>query len=184
MQNEKLGFILTRKFRSSTAEKQNNAVRTELLKALGNAFGLNDGVVFNTINSWGGIPDLNNLTVLDQDAFEEIQEAAIILSRANRSGYDVTMNSKRSLVDCLNKMTKEVHDAFEEELRDEKASPLANAVKKNIFLALAMGEFAGKYTPLALSLNKNYSSLLNNKTQREFLNIILPAMKEKSSLIK
>ena len=44
VQNEKLGFILTRKFRSSTAEKQNNAVRTELLKALGNAFGLNDGV--------------------------------------------------------------------------------------------------------------------------------------------
>ena len=47
VQNEKLGFILTRKFRSSTAEKQNNAVRTELLKALGNAFGLNDGVVVN-----------------------------------------------------------------------------------------------------------------------------------------
>ena len=47
VQNEKLGFILTRKFRSSTAEKQNNAVRTELLKALGNAFGLNEGVVVN-----------------------------------------------------------------------------------------------------------------------------------------
>ena len=47
VQNEKLGFILTRKFRSSTAEKQNNAVRTELLKALGNAFGLNDGVSVN-----------------------------------------------------------------------------------------------------------------------------------------
>lgn len=104
------------------------------------------GVVFNTINSWKEIPDLNNLTVLDQDAFEEIQDAASTLSRANRSGFDVTMNSKRSLVDCLNKMTKEVHDAFEEELRDEKASPLANAVKKNIFLALAMGEFVGKYT--------------------------------------
>ena len=94
------------------------------------------------------------------------------------------MNSKQSLVDCLNKMTKEVHDAFEEEFRDEKASPLANAVKKNIFLVLAMGEFAGKYTPLALNLNKNCSSLLNNKTQREFLNIIWPAMKEKSFLIK
>ena len=47
VQNEKLGFILTRKFRSSTAEKQNNAVRTELLKALGKAFGLNDGVAVN-----------------------------------------------------------------------------------------------------------------------------------------
>ena len=47
VQNEKLGFILTRKFRSSTAEKQNNAVRTELLKALGKAFGLNDGVSVN-----------------------------------------------------------------------------------------------------------------------------------------
>ena len=47
MQNEKLGFILTRKFRSSTAEKQNNAVRTELLKALGKAFGLKDGVAVN-----------------------------------------------------------------------------------------------------------------------------------------
>ena len=47
VQNEKLGFILTRKFRGSTAEKQNNAVRTELLKALGNAFGLNEGVVVN-----------------------------------------------------------------------------------------------------------------------------------------
>ena len=41
VQNEKLGFILTRKFRSSTAEKQNNAVRTELLKALGQAFRFN-----------------------------------------------------------------------------------------------------------------------------------------------
>ena len=40
VQNEKLGFILTRKFRSSTAERQNNAVRTELLKSLGRAFGL------------------------------------------------------------------------------------------------------------------------------------------------
>ena len=47
VQNEKLGFILTRKFRSSTAEKQNNAVRTEFLKALGNAFGLNEGIVVN-----------------------------------------------------------------------------------------------------------------------------------------
>ena len=28
-QNEKLGFILTRKFRSADAERQNNAVRTE-----------------------------------------------------------------------------------------------------------------------------------------------------------
>ena len=50
VQNEKLGFILTRKFRSSTAEKQNNAVRTELLKALGNAFGLNDGIVVNNVH--------------------------------------------------------------------------------------------------------------------------------------
>ena len=39
-QNEKLGFILTRKFRSAVAERQNNAVRTELLKSLGRAFGL------------------------------------------------------------------------------------------------------------------------------------------------
>lgn len=39
-QNEKLGFILTRKFRSADAERQNNAVRTELLKALGRAFHL------------------------------------------------------------------------------------------------------------------------------------------------
>ena len=47
MQNEKLGFILTRKFRSYTAEEQNNAVCTEPLKALGNAFGLNEGVSVN-----------------------------------------------------------------------------------------------------------------------------------------
>jgi hypothetical protein len=40
VQNEKLGFILTRKFRSAVAERQNNAVRTELLKSLGRAFGL------------------------------------------------------------------------------------------------------------------------------------------------
>ena len=43
-QNEKLGFILTRKFRSADAERQNNAVRTELLKALANAFGIKDGI--------------------------------------------------------------------------------------------------------------------------------------------
>ena len=48
VQNEKLGFILTRKFRSSTAEKQNNAVRTEILKALGNAFGLNEASSWTT----------------------------------------------------------------------------------------------------------------------------------------
>ena len=40
VQNEKLGFILTRKFRSAVAERQNNAVRTELLKSLGRAFNL------------------------------------------------------------------------------------------------------------------------------------------------
>ena len=44
VQNEKLGFILTRKFRGAVAERQNNAVRTELLKALANAFGIKDGI--------------------------------------------------------------------------------------------------------------------------------------------
>ena len=34
VQNEKLGFILTRKFRSSTAEKQNNAASGYVLARL------------------------------------------------------------------------------------------------------------------------------------------------------
>ena len=51
VQNEKLGFILTRKFRSADAERQNNAVRTELLKALANAFGIKEGITVGKDNT-------------------------------------------------------------------------------------------------------------------------------------
>ena len=40
VQKDKLGLFLWKPFRSDDTEKRNNAVRTELLKALGQAFDL------------------------------------------------------------------------------------------------------------------------------------------------
>ena len=51
VQKDKLGSFLWKPFRSKETEKRNNAVRTELLKALGQAFNL-DGVTEQGGKTW------------------------------------------------------------------------------------------------------------------------------------
>ena len=140
-------------------------------------------IVFDTINSWTRIIRPDDLKVLDKDQYEEMKDVASGVPSA-RIGFEITMKSKQSLVDGFNRVRKLIFDEFKNELQDKKDSPLANELKRNIFLALAMKEFERGAHAMPYNLHMHYNALAQNSKQRAFLNIAISMMEKKDYILK
>ena len=140
-------------------------------------------IVFDTINSWTRIIGPDDLKVLDKDQYEEMKDVASGVPSA-RIGFEITMKSKQSLVDGFNRVRKLIFDEFKNELQDKKDSPLANELKRNIFLALAMKEFERGAHAMPYNLHMHYNALAQNSKQRAFLNIAISMMEKKDYILK
>lgn len=140
-------------------------------------------IVFDTINSWTRIIRPDDLKVLDKDQYEEMKDVASGVPSA-RIGFEITMKSKQSLVDGFNRVRKLIFDEFKNELQDKKDSPLANELKRNIFLALAMKEFERVAHAMPYNLHMHYNALAQNSKQRAFLNIAISMMEKKDYILK
>ena len=82
VQKDKLGLFLWKPFRSSKTEKRNNAVRTELLKALGQAFKLD------------GVSETDGKTTFSADFMDKLEE--LIGPAFNRADFGIKRGEVKS----------------------------------------------------------------------------------------
>ncbi len=88
-QNGKLGSFLWKPFRSSKTEANNNAIRTELLKSLGQAFDLN------------GMSEVNGKTMFSEDFMDNLAEilGPVFKREDFEIGKDGTVSSGKPLTE-------------------------------------------------------------------------------------
>lgn len=136
--------------------------------------------VFYTIKSQDGMIDAETeFPEIGKDEVEAIKDAAE--KYGGNNGMTIRKPGAKGFVEACNNLARDADEEFDEELRSLNDPPLKDAAKKNIFTALVFVQRMENGVSV-FELKDHYAALAQNQQQKDFLNMIVPALEKKTNL--